>query len=355
VEEGDTMFDVCSQLIDDGNYWPKLWSLNPDVKNPHFIFPGMRLAFYSGDQENPPFLEVVADDDVVPVEKDGITEAELVSEPVPSLGAEGGSVKVVRGIEEQAPVPVVGPADIGSEGDPLDGFIFSGRPWASDDLNISVPAFYFAEEKEVLGQIVGGVSGEGMAGDGGKILVASSSSSSLAAGTYTVLRPVGLVNSLRTGDKIGYRYEFEGNVRLTRRTQAGLMQGVVFDGFGGVRTGDIVVNFLATKRSINSASAVGATTTANSSVIGFQDSGKETGAKGDLVFLEKQGLSVGSYYVIFRTDTNRTIHHQSNPDAQKDGGPAAIARVIEISGEAALGYIVSGTSEVRVGDSLSLQ
>ena len=38
VEEGDTMYDVCNQLIDDGNFWPKLWSINPDVKNPHFIY-----------------------------------------------------------------------------------------------------------------------------------------------------------------------------------------------------------------------------------------------------------------------------------------------------------------------------
>ncbi len=353
VEEGDTMFDVCSQLIDDGNYWPKLWSLNPDVKNPHFIFPGMKLAFYSGDDENPPFLEVVADDEVVPVEKGDIKEAELVSEPIQSLGNEGGSVKVVHGIEEQSAVSVVGPSDIGSEGDPLDGFIFSGRPWSSDDLSIAIPAFFFAEEREPLGQIVGGVNGEGMAGDNAKILV--SPSASLAAGTYTVLRPVGLVSSLRSGEKVGYRYEFEGNVRLTRRTQGGLMEGFVFDGFGGVKSGDIVVNFLATRRTINGVSTVGAPGMASSSVIGFQDAGMESGAKGDLVFLEKKGLSVGNYYVIFKTETNRLLHHQSNQDARTDAGPAAIARIIEVSGEAAIGYIVVGTSEVRVGDSLTLQ
>jgi hypothetical protein len=32
-----------------------------------------------------------------------------------------------------------------------------------------------------------------------------------------------------------------------------------------------------------------------------------------------------------------------------------VARVIEISGESALAFIVAGRSEVRVGDSLSLQ
>ena len=63
VEEGDTMYDICDQLIDDGSYWPKLWSLNTEVKNPHFIYPGMRLAFYAGDTENPPRIEVVSEDE----------------------------------------------------------------------------------------------------------------------------------------------------------------------------------------------------------------------------------------------------------------------------------------------------
>ena len=353
VEEGDTMFDVCNQLIDDGNYWPKLWSLNPDVKNPHFIFPGMKLAFYSGDQENPPFLEVVADDEMVPVEKGEIKEAELVSEPVQSIGNEGGSVKVLRGIEEPSPISVVGPSDISSDGDALDGFIFSGRTWNSDDVSISVPAFYFAEEKESLGRVIGGIYGEGIAGDNRKILV--SPTENLALGTYTVLRPAGLVTSLRTGEDVGYRYEFEGNVRLTRKTQGGLMEGLVFDGFGGIRAGDIVVNFLATKRTINNVSSVGTPGTASSSVIGFQDAGKRTGGTGDVVFLEKNGVSVGSYYAIFNTEGNRTLRHQPDLDAQKDVGAIAVARVIEVSGEAAIGYIVYSTAEVRVGDSLTSQ
>ena len=25
VEPGDTLFDICDQLLDEGSYWPKLW------------------------------------------------------------------------------------------------------------------------------------------------------------------------------------------------------------------------------------------------------------------------------------------------------------------------------------------
>ena len=48
VKPGDTLYDICDQLIDDTNFWPKLWAANPQIHNPHFIRPGMRLRFYPG-------------------------------------------------------------------------------------------------------------------------------------------------------------------------------------------------------------------------------------------------------------------------------------------------------------------
>ena len=355
VEEGDTMFDVCSQLIDDGNYWPKLWSLNPDVRNPHFIYPGMKLAFYAGDDENPPYIDVVSEDEVVPVEKGPIQEAELVTEvqPLPVTGAEGGSVKVERIAEDSQVVSVVGPAEIGADGDALDGFIFTGKPWTRDDIDFVIPAFFFSDEAQGLGEVVGGSSGQTMIGDDKLVMIASEGE--LGVGTYSILRPSGDVESLKSRSFVGYRYEFAGNVRVTRKTKSGLLEGIVFDTRGGVQEGDIVVQFIATKRNIPSASSIGPVATADSSVIGFQDAGRSSGGKGDLVFLEKTGLSVGGFYSIFRTDDNRDISHFQNLDAMQDGGVVGVARVIEISGESALAYIVAGRSEVRVGDSLSLR
>jgi hypothetical protein len=355
VEEGDTMFDVCSQLIDDGNYWPKLWSLNPDVRNPHFIYPGMKLAFYAGDEDNPPYIDVVTEDEVVPVEKGPIQEAELVTEvqPLPVTGTEGGSVKVERIVEDSQVVSVVGPGEIGADGDALDGFIFSGKPWTRDDVDFVIPAFFFSGEAQALGEVVGGPSGQGMIGDDKSVII--SSDGELGVGTYSILRPSGDVESLRTSSFVGYRYEFAGNVRVTRKTKSGLLEGVVFDTRGGVQEGDIVVQFIATKRNIPSVSSIGPVTTADSSVIGFEDAGRFSGGRGDLVFLEKTGLSVGGYYSIFRTDENRDISHLQNSDARQDGGMVGVARVIEISGESALAYIVAGRGEVRVGDSLSLR
>ena len=362
VEEGDTMFDVCSQLIDDGNYWPKLWSLNPGVSNPHFIYPGMKLAFYGGDSENPPYIEVVAEDEVVPVEKGEIKEAELVveAEVISEEGRAGGStvqipppptIQTSSTVSDDA-IEVVSSSDISSEADVLDGFIFAGRRYSRDDVDFVVPAFMFDDEREPLAEVVSGTSGEVLFANEKRVLLRPEND--LGVGTYSILRPSGDVDSVRTGDFVGYRYEFAANVRVLRRTKTGLLEAVVFDARTPIMEGDIVVNFIATKRSIPSASSIGAVASANSSVIGFEEPGKSVGSKGDLVFLEKTGLSVGGFYSIFQTEENRDLKHSTDSDVSEDAGAVAVVRIVEVSGESALGYIVGATGEVRIGDSLSL-
>ncbi len=40
VRDGDTMTSVCEQYFSDPGCWPRLWAGNPQVSNPHWIFPG---------------------------------------------------------------------------------------------------------------------------------------------------------------------------------------------------------------------------------------------------------------------------------------------------------------------------
>lgn len=40
AEEGDTLFDLARRYLGDELLWPLLWSYNPQVTNPHWIYPG---------------------------------------------------------------------------------------------------------------------------------------------------------------------------------------------------------------------------------------------------------------------------------------------------------------------------
>ncbi|MBN2693504.1 LysM peptidoglycan-binding domain-containing protein [bacterium] len=46
VQQGDTLWDLCEKHLGDPFLWPKIWSLNPEIENPHIIEPGDRVRFY---------------------------------------------------------------------------------------------------------------------------------------------------------------------------------------------------------------------------------------------------------------------------------------------------------------------
>ncbi len=56
VKRGDTLWDICDHYFENPWQWPKLWSYNPDIRNPNWIYPGdqLRLSRAGGSPSGMP-------------------------------------------------------------------------------------------------------------------------------------------------------------------------------------------------------------------------------------------------------------------------------------------------------------
>jgi hypothetical protein len=106
VVKGDTLWDLSQQFLGSPWYWPKVWSYNPQIANPHWIYPGNQVRFYTGNGEEPA----------------GRVDVEIE----PGSGTMGeGDIALVEPVEDNT-VAMIGPKPYepkGSEKLPRQGFV----------------------------------------------------------------------------------------------------------------------------------------------------------------------------------------------------------------------------------------
>ncbi len=95
IQKGDTLWDLSQKFLNNPWYWPKIWSNNPYIENPHWIYPGNKLR-------------------IVPGEGGAQAPAQVQAPPEPGVDATA------------ANAPVEGPPDVGAD----------VTPPASPDLDV---------------------------------------------------------------------------------------------------------------------------------------------------------------------------------------------------------------------------
>ncbi len=347
VQAGDSLFDICEQLLGDGNYWPKLWATNPEVKNPHFIHPGTKLRFFGGDLDNPPYLEVISEDEVLPVNHSKINPDELLTEKIKTV--ELGGLR-----EESPPIEIIGPNQLEVNSEVTDTFEFVGYRDPQRDAQVTIPGFILKDEIEPVGTIIVGTEGELAPNELSQVFFEYEIQPTPDT-LYTILRPEQKIFHPQSGDFIGYRYSYIGTVRLIKSDPENTVAAAKVERQRlSTKTGDLVVAYLSTNRPVSTYETIKPSGNSSAVVLGFDFDEQRFANAGHFVFLENQGLTSGQFLPIYQTNgrMQNGIGGAKFPDT-KLIKTIGVIQIIDTSQAAALGYIISSTREILIGDKLS--
>lgn len=70
VKKGDTLWDISSMFLEDPWLWPEIWFVNPQIENPHLIYPGDIITIIWRDGRR--YLQIERDGQVVQTTLPGV-------------------------------------------------------------------------------------------------------------------------------------------------------------------------------------------------------------------------------------------------------------------------------------------
>lgn len=319
IQAGDTLWDISTAFMGDSYYWPRLWSYNDYITNPHWIYPGNVVYFNPSSLLDPPSM---------------VLGQETVVDPP---------------FQPDYPVYDASPVECGPD------IAFQ------TDIPSHVyrtPFFLGLEEDvEVWGHIENAKTGRLSIGEGDRVYLRMDDPDAVGCGD--------VVNIFRQGPKVrhpdtrkikyGHLYEVVADARVLHvDEETETVTAVIRQSYTQVNRGDLI----GPPAPVVSALAVGEPQGELEGTI-VARSGQElytTAAVGEVVFIDRgqaDGLRVGnSFYVVHHRDDaiSLTTELDNIPDQ-------VVARVIvtHVEESSATGVVVDARRRVDVGDEVKQQ
>jgi hypothetical protein len=329
IQRGDTLWDLSGKFLDSPWYWPKLWSYNPQIENPHWIYPGNPLRLSAGGAEAPARIELVASDTVPPKEMEDLTR---------------GNIDRAQMLDEEDTVTVGGPYKIGGM-----------RPKGPAVLRNS---FVTANQLDASGTVVAAFEEKMILTTGDRIYGRFKDPASVKVGqTFSVYRTEGAIVHPVTNRQFGWKTVILGTAKVTAVESGKAASLVITYVNDGIERGDLIGPsveqarrplFVRPNRS-----------SLDAYVIGVQPAILTGAAEYNVVYLDKgkaDGVDVGNTFDVVRAGD--PLYEPIDRPLNTPGLPREVIGhvvVFDAQDGASSAYVRRSIAELLVGDHVEMR
>jgi hypothetical protein len=358
IQPGDTLWELSVVFFGDGHYWPKLWSVNSRLTNPHLVKPGYQIRFLRGGGNVLPQL-VVEPTGIAPVENPQLwTErdpAPIQTSPLIE-NADGDPQYLLIGAP-QLPPPLFPPTPLLKdlpESFPESrsrinfdevGFSFQGRPPAAMTPFVALRSFITDQSVSTLGEVIEHNGSNEVSG--------------LLQYIYLRLDPgyrvgdkflaIGRSSTARSHGRSGQIYHIYGEVEITELIpqRDNLYRAIILESVEGVPTGAKLVQQELPRYKFH---PDGQVSQVSAKIMGTSgEAFRDYYSLGTEVYLNRgqdDGLSVGD--ILYVTEDRK----QRIKGAKVEYPPvySAVAKVVHASSGVSTAVLVESLSEIVQGD-----
>ncbi len=328
VQPGDTLWDISDQLLDDPFWWPKLWSFNPGIMNPHIISPGQRIVFQPSDGVLPPGIALRDTGDFIPI---ALASGDFQPERNPLVDSwrdlDGTLVKM----EDIPEFDLI---------DKYGGTVLTSRTF------ITLPGYISSEEPDALATVDRLISQNAAAGKGDIISTARDIEWEPQPGErFVTVRAQESIADPAGDREISQVWAYSGVVGAVETLESGRSKFVVEESHTGIRADDVLVPYVDLLRAVDTS-----TTSPSRDVVGqvvaIGNGDQMLASPLDVIHIlpESEGPERGDLVALYS--------HIGGPpgfEEDVDAIPAGFARVVEVGESTAAAVVTKITREIFVG------
>lgn len=311
VVTGDTLWDISGYYYSDPWRWPKVWALNPQIKDAHWIYPGDIVRLLPGEPG------------------DGTRVADAKPDAKPLI-APTTSAAAMRAETLAAP------------------------------QRLAVKALAFAEKSSIdrAARIDGSAAEKELLTLGDRVYLAYSSSNPPQVGKryaiFRVERPV-----VHEGNTLGSYVRMLGELEVTSQMDKRRASAIITGARNEIERGALVAPVASEFRV---GPAVAAAADVDATIVSLMRKAELIG-QGEIVMLNvgvRSGLKVGNRMtVIRRGDAFLPIAGPATAVGQNDtrypARPLGVIAIVDVGEHMSVGVVLNGTQEVGVGDRVIMQ